>query len=205
MFRLTLEGGDRPAAQDPRILNFRVFWCGWSRSDSVIGDVHDEEGNDWTAGSEVWQGSTDEVENRSLPAFLHTNGCGDFTLMARQHWLDLRGYPEFDVFSMNLDSILCYSAHHAGFQEEILNEPMRIYHIEHQTGSGWTPEGQAQLYARLEAQGLPVIDYREVVDWAAQMRRLNSPMIFNRENWGLADLDLCETILPSPLTVKSTE
>jgi hypothetical protein len=27
------------------------------------------------------------------------------------------------------------------------------------------------------------------------MRRLNSPMIFNRENWGLSDLDLKETIL----------
>lgn len=66
--------------------------------------------------------------------------------------------------------------------------------------SGWTPEGQAQLYARLEAKGLPVIDYREVVDWAAQMRRLNSPMIFKRENWGLAELDLGETILPSPLS-----
>jgi hypothetical protein len=65
--------------------------------------------------------------------------------------------------------------------------------------SGWTPEGQAQLCARLEAKGLPVIDYREVVDWTAQMRRLNSPMIFNRANWGLAELDLAETILPSLL------
>ena len=116
--------------------------------------------------------------------------------MARQHWFDVRGYPEFDLFSMNLDSVLCYSAHYAGFREEILSEPMQIYHIEHQTGSGWTPEGQAQLYTRLAAKGLPVINYREVVDWAAQMRRLNSPMIFNRENWGLADLDLSETTLP---------
>ena len=191
MFRLTLEGGDLPAARDPRILNFRVFWCGWSKSADAI-DVPHEPHDDMADESEFWEEPVGDagLPNCSTPVFLHTNGCGDFTLMARQHWFDLRGYPEFDVFSMNLDSVLCYSAHHAGFREEILSEPMRIYHIEHQTGSGWTPEGQTQLYARLEAKGLPVIDYREVVDWAVQMRRLNSPMIFNRENWGLADLDL---------------
>jgi len=198
MFRLTLEGGDLLAAQDPRILNFRVFWCGWSKSGRAANDVYEEAQNDLRAGSERSEDSVEQIEapNCSTPVFLHTNGCGDFTLMARQHWFDVRGYPEFDLFSMNLDSVLCYSAHYAGFREEILSEPMQIYHIEHQTGSGWTPEGQAQLYTRLAAKGLPVINYREVVDWAAQMRRLNSPMIFNRENWGLADLDLSETTLP---------
>lgn len=197
MFRLTLEGGDLPAARDPRILNFRVFHCGWSKSGGAANDVHDEAQNEMADGSELWEDPIGNAENPncSTPLFLHTNGCGDFTLMAREHWFDLRGYPEFDVFSMNLDSVLCYSAHHAGFREEILSAPMQIYHIEHQTGSGWTPEGQAQLFARLEAKGLPVIDDREVVGWAAQMRRLDSPMIFNRENWGLADLDLRETIL----------
>ena len=201
MFWLTLEGGDLSAVRDPRILNFRVFWCGWSKS-AAANDVHDETGANLTASSDAPEGSTEEIEalNCSMPAFLHTNGCGDFTLMARQHWFDLRGYPEFDLFSMNVDSVLCYSAHHAGVREEILTEPKQIYHIEHQTGSGWTPEGQAQLYARLAGKGLPVLDYRQVVDWAGQMRRLNSPMIFNRENWGLADLDLTETVLPSAPT-----
>jgi hypothetical protein len=196
MFRLTLEGGDLPAARDPRILNFRLFWCGWSKL-AAANATRGKMRKDLTVGSKPWEDSAGDAEpaNCSTPVYLHTNGCGDFTLMAREHWFDLRGYPEFDVFSMNLDSVLCYSAHHAGFREEILREPMQIYHIEHETGSGWTPEGQAQLFARLAAKGLPVIDYREVVDWAAQMRRLNSPMIFNRENWGLADLDLRETIL----------
>jgi hypothetical protein len=126
---------------------------------------------------------------------LHTNGCGDFTLLARDHWLDLRGYPEFDLFSMNIDSILCYAAHYGGAREEILVDPIRIYHIEHATGSGWTPEGQARLFKRIAAKGLSWIDYSEVVGWAAQMQRLGTPMIFNRENWGLADFDLPETVL----------
>ena len=137
------------------------------------------------------------------PAYLHTNGCGDFTLMAREHWFDLRGYPEFDLFSMNLDSVLCYAAHHAGFREDILDSPMCIYHIEHQTGSGWTPEGQAMLFARLAVKGLPFIDYREVTSWAVQMRQLNCPMIFNRENWGLAEFDFREMRIPERSSVRA--
>jgi hypothetical protein len=128
--------------------------------------------------------------------FLHTNACGDFTLMAREHWFDLRGYPEFDLFSMNLDSVFCATAHHGGAREEMLEEPMRIYHIEHGTGSGWTPEGQAKLFERIAARGLSFVDNEEVLMWTAQMCRLNAPMIFNHQDWGLEGFDLKETALP---------
>jgi hypothetical protein len=129
---------------------------------------------------------------------LHTNACGDFTLLARERWLDLRGYPEFDIFSMNLDSVFCFAAHYGGVREEMLLEPMRIYHVEHGSGSGWTPEGQGKLFERIAAKGLSFISYEEVFAWAAQMSRLRSPMIFNRENWGLNDFRLKETVLPMP-------
>jgi hypothetical protein len=127
------------------------------------------------------------------PLFLHTNGCGDFTLMAREHWFDLRGYAEFDLFSMNIDSLFCAAAHHGGAREEILADPMRIYHIEHGTGSGWTPEGQARLYERLEANGIAHLENDEVLRWAAQMNRLGTPILFNHDNWGLADEELTES------------
>ncbi len=130
----------------------------------------------------------------SSPIFLHTNACGDFTLMARSHWIDLRGYPEFDMYSFNIDSVLCYAAHHAGVREEVLKDPLRIYHIEHGTGSGWTPEGQARLFDRLRANGIPWLEYQDLVNWAEQMRRFDSPMIFNRENWGLAELEPTEIV-----------
>jgi hypothetical protein len=131
----------------------------------------------------------------NVPVFLHTNACGDFTLLARQHWFDLRGYPEFDLFSMNLDSVFCATAHHGGAPEEMLEEPMRIYHIEHGSGSGWTPEGQAKLFERIAAKGLSFVDNEEVLMWTAQMYRLNAPMIFNHEDWGLEGFDLKETVL----------
>jgi hypothetical protein len=125
------------------------------------------------------------------PAFIHTNACGDFTLLAREKWFDLRAYPEFVAYSMNLDSIFCFAAHHGGAPEEVLADPMRIYHIEH--GSGWTPEAQAKLYARIEALGASWVDNDTVMSWAREMRRFESPMIFNGDNWGFAGFDLPET------------
>ena len=141
-------------------------------------------GCDWT-----------ETPGVRAPGFVHTNACGDFTLMAREHWLDLRGYPEFDLFSMNLDSVLCIAAHHGGAREEMLAEPMRIYHIEHATGSGWTPEGQARLFERIAARGLSFVANEEILAWAAQMKRLQAPMIFNHDDWGMAGCELKETVL----------
>lgn len=93
-----------------------------------------------------------EISPNLQQAQLHTNGCGDFTLMALENWLDLRGYPEFDTFSMHLDSIFCFSAHYSGVVEEVLEEPLRIYHIEHGTGSAWTPEGRSDRLGETNAK-----------------------------------------------------
>jgi hypothetical protein len=128
----------------------------------------------------------------NAPDFLHTNACGDFTLIAREHWFDLRGYAEMDLYSMNLDSLFCFAAHYGGAREEILPEPMRIYHIEH--GSGWTPEGQARLFEQFATRGISFIDNEEVLAMAAQMQRWGAPMIFNRDDWGLAGFTLKETL-----------
>lgn len=124
---------------------------------------------------------------------LHTNASGDFQLMARKNWFDLRGYPEFDMYSMNIDSVFTFASHYGGALEEMLPDPMRIYHIEHGSGSGWTPEGQDKLYTRLARKRIPVLDNEEVLRWGEQMRRLNSPMLFNHEDWGLASFALKET------------
>jgi len=132
------------------------------------------------------------------PSLLHTNGCGDFTLMSREDWFDLRGYPQFDLFAMHIDSVLCHAAHYGGIQETVVQDPIRIYHIEHAAGSGWTPEGQAKLYERLDAEEIPYLDSLEVVRWGEQMRRLCCPMVFNHDNWGLADYALEESTIGPP-------
>jgi hypothetical protein len=112
--------------------------------------------------------------------------------MSREHWFDVRGYAELVQFSMHLDAVLCHMAYYAGAREEVLREPMRIYHIEHGIGSGWTPEGDGLLQARIRQKGVRYMPYQELVWFVNMHRALQAPVILNLDKWGLAELDLAE-------------
>src|SRR5205823_5846648 len=84
---------------------------------------------------------------------LHTNACGDFTLMSREDWLRLRGYPELPIFSLHIDSLLLYMAHWTGIAEVVL--PYRVYHVEHDGGFRPAAESRRALDERLERSGVP--------------------------------------------------
>lgn len=129
--------------------------------------------------------------------YLHLNACGDFTMLARADWFALRGNPEPAIFSMHLDSVMCYVAHNAGFHETMLPEDAKIYHIEHSKGSGWTPEGEELLFARMAARGIPVLEYVQVARWAYEMYSLQVPMNFSKEDWGFGNDELPETHISS--------
>ena len=123
---------------------------------------------------------------------LHLNGCGDFTLLNRDHWMALRGYAELEMYSMHIDSLFCTAAAVTGVREVILRDPMRIYHIEHGTGSGFKPENAAALDARLAGAGIPQLSHAEFNRMAIEMRREGRPRQFNDERWGLRDESLPE-------------
>src|ERR1019366_6668978 len=199
---LTTTEGGLPVAGEPRILNFRIFACGCAAGAASSMPAAPE--RPWTAVTVEsrppdidWAARLKEhrrvIAGMGRPVAVHMSACGDFTLMAREHWFDLRGYAEFDQFSMNLDSILCYAAHHAGAREQLLPDPMRIYHIDHSAGSGWTPEGEDNLYARISQQGIQSVSYRDLVALITQMRSLDAPIIFNMDDWGLAAFTFPET------------
>jgi hypothetical protein len=128
------------------------------------------------------------------PESLHLNGCGDFQLMAREHWCELRGYPEFQTFSMNIDALFSSVACYAGIRERALDSPYHIYHLEHEVGSGWTPEGEALLRRRIAERGITWLDSRDVFVWSAYMHWLGRPMIFNTSDWGFAANQLTDTV-----------
>jgi hypothetical protein len=129
------------------------------------------------------------------PIYLHNNACGDFTLMHRDHWFEIRGHAEWDAFSIHLDSLLCYCAHHSGAVETVLADPMRCYHIEHSVGSGWTPEGMDRLLRRIRQAGIRDVDWREVGQIGVILRRYNSPVSFSPSDWGLVNDELPETVI----------
>ena len=77
----------------------------------------------------------------------------------------------------------------------VLPEPMRIYHTEHLSAAGWTPEGERERLARIETKGVAEIPYATVTEWIDRMRRFDAPMIFTLRDWGLADTTLPERMV----------
>jgi len=70
---------------------------------------------------------------------LFTNASGDFTLLSRDMYFRLHGIPEEREFhSMHFDSIFCFMAYAGGGREVELQEPLRIYHVDHGVPS-WRP------------------------------------------------------------------
>lgn len=126
---------------------------------------------------------------------LHTNACGDFTLMSKQDWDKIRGYPEWEIFSFHLDSVLLYVAHYAGIREEILTDPMRVYHVEH--ASGWSPqvERDQSLNKRLAKLKIPQLSFEQFDAIARLMEQTGQPLIVNNADWGMAAVTLPETTI----------
>ena len=124
---------------------------------------------------------------------LHTNGCGDFTLLSYNDWVNLKGYPEWEMHSWHLDSVLLYRAKQMGIKEIDLPKSMRIYHIEHGVGSGYTPEGFHLLFNRLDTIGLPYLKNSEIEEIGCLALRPNHDIYTNTDQWGMSNIEF-ETI-----------
>ena len=131
---------------------------------------------------------------------LHYNACGDFTLMAKDDWLRLCGYPELEMYSLNIDSLFLMAASYSGLREEILHAPLEIYHIEHKIGSGVTPGlGQEILLQRLERDGIPCLTWRDCVNLVQRLKNNGGHerrmVLCNERPWGLESTHLPEKVL----------
>jgi hypothetical protein len=192
VFTLRVHGRNIPLFPELRLLHLRVRelrWEAWPAGSAEwrLDVVETQPGIDWAA---TLQAPVAGIRNA---ACLHINASGDFTLLARDGWFRLRAYPEFPIWPVHLDALFCYAAHHAGVRETILRDPLRMYHIEHASGAGWTPEGEDALSARVRRLRVPVLDFTaDLTPWVQQMRRLDAPAIFNLENWGLGGEELPE-------------
>ena len=131
--------------------------------------------------------------DRLVLSRLHTLACGDFTLTSKEIWDSLRGYPEWPVYSWQLDGVPMYQAYAARVEMVNLPPPMAVYHLEHGEGSGWTPEGSRRLFARLDGAGIPYMSteaYRKIVRKLVRGRGFQP---FNGPDWGLASVELATT------------
>jgi len=59
---------------------------------------------------------------------LHTNACGDFTLMPAAYWHYLRGHPyDPTVLSLDVDSLVMHAAASLGVREQRWSDKCRVY------------------------------------------------------------------------------
>lgn len=181
-----LDGKSQPSPAECRALP----WLRAHRQDGA----HRPEGGEppWyaRARSRVNRALWNVSHGGALPS-LFTWGCGDFTLTSREVWDGIRGYPEWPMYSFHLDSLAMIQAYAAGVEMVNLDPPRVIYHLEHGTGSGWTPEGARRLFGRLDAAGVPHLtgtDYDRLA--RSVMRQGPGFHPFNDAEWGLASADL---------------
>jgi len=138
-----------------------------------------------------YKGALDEIAwyFRAIPS-LHTNACGDFTLMDRESWKELCGYPELAMYSFHIDSLLLHLAMRAGKKMVEFPPEMVIYHIEH--GGGWTPESETELFERQRRKGIYTLKHGTYVKLAQRISRGNFSGLVS-ENWGLPNYSFQET------------
>jgi hypothetical protein len=148
----------------------------------------------WTRWREAcrheWRSLRETIIGERARLRLHTNACGDFTLMSRTAWETVGGYPELEMFSMHIDSLLLYQAHYRGVREVYL--PYRLYHIEH--AEGFRPDQQAQedLNQSLERRAIPQLSDAQVLADIIEMYKTKRPKFQNPPTWGFADAALEE-------------
>ncbi len=126
--------------------------------------------------------------NAGLGYPLHTNACGDFTLMARDAWFALRGHNELPLGDVYVDGLVNFAAAALGLRQVYLGDPVRAYHIAH--GLNCTIDIEQRRRHR------PSLNYAlDYVPWCEAILRNSAPMNVNNDDWGLAYEDLPETWL----------
>ncbi|AZN38504.1 hypothetical protein [Paenibacillus albus] len=151
--------------------------------------INDRFGSLNTITNEYYLVFPDDARAQGLmPPF--TNACGDFQLMHRDHWFDLRGYAEFDLYSMHLDSLMQYAALATGLREIEISDGGRIYHIEHE--AGWSPEAEKskQLENRLKSGKVNSLSFEQLIVFNGLMGLNQEILLFNQDDWGMGSLVL---------------
>lgn len=124
---------------------------------------------------------------------IFTNACGDFTLMAKNYWFKLRGYPEYPLHGVKLDSLLLHAAISYGLNQVILPENMCVYHIDHPRS--WTSAKSKGLFEYYQHLGIPTIEHAFYLKLINKMQSDKKPVYFNNYTWGFFNKNFHERLI----------
>lgn len=116
--------------------------------------------------------------------YVHSWACGDFTLLHKDDWWDSRAYPEFEIWSIHVDSLFLLFVNRVMQMPEVFWDDLGIYHPEHAKSWALQPQyGEEFPSLRHQLGKLPTIVNFFVENGGSKMR-------WNPESWGLADVQL---------------
>ena len=157
------------------------------------GDVYRRSGDTTVLDTTPPDPKTPCFRNNNKFQRLHTNACGDFTLLARKDWFDLNANPEWEMFSFHLDSVFLYLAEAKGLKESVLKPPARLFHIEH--SAGFTPETGKAMYARIRKLGIPILTSTDLAEIRKTIHQTKTLYPANKDDWGLMKYKLTERLI----------
>ncbi len=120
--------------------------------------------------------------------YLDTFACGDFTLMAKEAWLDIQGYPELDLYSIHVDTMGLIAAKALGYDQVVLPQDKCTYHIYHKTGwESMSPVEKISFWVER-----PGIGWDVVCDSGKYILEKGRRFNINQPDWGYANHELEE-------------
>ncbi len=134
----------------------------------------------------------DAVQFKLRP--LDAEACGDFTMMHREGWLDIKGYLELDLYSLHIDTFALMMALTRDYKQVILDPYACIYHIEHNTG--WESMNPIEKIKFWEQR--PGLAHDFIWEAAKFMLYRGKTFYVNDDNWGMPQENFEEIILSPP-------
>jgi len=118
---------------------------------------------------------------------LHTNACGDFTMINKKSFYKMNGYNEFEGFSWHIDSLLLFKAYYY-FKLNFINLKFPIYHINHEPGKTYSENKKISI-KKIRKIKLDFITDKKLLDIIKnyRLKKLNNN---DKNNWGLAEKKL---------------
>jgi hypothetical protein len=112
---------------------------------------------------------------------IDTEACGDFTLMSKEDWLLIEGYPELDLYSIHIDSMALLAASAMGLKQILLSKEECIYHIHHK--EGWESfEKPIDVIRFMEKR--PGLDWHFVFEAGKYLYKNRQTWQLNKKDWG---------------------
>lgn len=174
----------RRLGMDPRLKHF---------NSEHLGVSHDARFKKWfldklVRGAQIFW-PPEKIKYYQIDSF----ACGDFTLMAREAWMEIGGYFELDLYSIHVDTLGLIAATSLDFRQHVFPGEACTYHIDHPLG--WSSMTPVEKLRFLEER--PGIDYGLVFEFGLYALSRKERLSINSPSWGFADHVFEEHVFPA--------